>query len=388
MQSLVRLVHLLQPTVKLGILLAVGVSVLAFTSTPFLLPEISDHYGISRGMASMISSFQLAGFVLASWGAGRWLQPRERVFVLTLLSAASANLLSALLPTFSLLVALRFLNGFAQGLLAWYGWVQAFGDKRRMGDVAMAGPVIGVVAAPVVSTLMTAGGTRLVFVFLAAVSSAPLVLDHRSEVRELPTRLRSHGRAAPTALVLLVCLGVFTLGGSSVFIYSVVLGTENAGLSEAGIAVGFSLSALVGIPAARWKAPAQHVQPVDGGLWRVRCGHGGHRPGVAVHGCHGGLGFLLLGCDTGGVRTPGRPLPVPRRTRRRRPSHHGRRPGRRTADGRSADRRAWRGEPGNRRRKPDTDLIPGRRNDRVGDQATTQHGGGRSPTQGQQAVVT
>ena len=61
MQSPVRLVYLLRPTVQVGILLAVGFSMLAFVSTPFLLPEIADHYGISLGLASMIGVFQLGG---------------------------------------------------------------------------------------------------------------------------------------------------------------------------------------------------------------------------------------------------------------------------------------------------------------------------------------
>ena len=253
MQIPVRLVYLLRPTVKVGILLAVGFSVLAFVSTPFLLPEIADYYGISLGLASMIGVFQLGGFVIASWGAGRWLQPREPVFVVALLASAAANLASAALPALALLVLLRLVNGVALGLLAWYGWVQAFGDDRRMGDVAVAGPVVGVVAAPLVSTLLEAGGMRLVFAVLAGVSLVPLAFGYRSEVRELP-RKRAHHRAVPAARVLLWCLALFTLGGSAVFIYAVVLGTGDPGLSVLMVAAGFSLNAVVAVPAARMRA--------------------------------------------------------------------------------------------------------------------------------------
>ena len=253
MQSPVRLVYLLRPTVKVGILLAVGFSVLAFVSTPFLLPEIADHYGISLGWASMIGVFQLGGFVIASWGAGRFLQPREPVFVVALIASAAANLGSAALPAFGLLVPLRLVNGVALGLLAWYGWVQAFGDDRRMGDVAVAGPVVGVVAAPLVSELLEAGGMRLVFAVLAGVSLLPLAFGYRSEVRELP-RERTRHRAVLAARVLLWCLALFTLGGSAVFIYAVVLGTGDPGLSVRMVAVGFSLNAVVAIPAARMRA--------------------------------------------------------------------------------------------------------------------------------------
>ena len=260
MQSPVRLVYLLRPTVKVGILLAVGFSVVAFVSTPFLLPEIADHYGISLGLASMIGVFQLGGFVVATWGAGRCLQPREPVFVTALLAAATANLGSAALPAFALLVPLRFVNGVALGLLAWYGWVQAFGDDRRMGDVAAAGPVVGVLAAPLVSVLLEAGGPRLVFAVLAGVSLVPLAFGYRSEVRELP-RDRARHRAVPVARVLLACLGLFTLGGSAVFIYAVVLGTGDPGLSVTLVAVGFSLNAVVAIPAARLRAARRIPSP-------------------------------------------------------------------------------------------------------------------------------
>ena len=260
MQSPVRLVYLLRPTVKVGILLAVGFSVVAFVSTPFLLPEIAEHYGIGLSVASMIGVFQLGGFVVATWGAGRCLQPREPVFVTALLASAIANLGSATLPAFALLVPLRFVNGVALGLLAWYGWVQAFGDDRRMGDVAAAGPVVGVLAAPLVSVLLTAGGPRLVFVVLAGVSLVPLAFGYRSEVRELP-RDRARHRAVPAARVLLICLGLFTLGGSAVFIYAVVLGTGDPGLSVTLVAVGFSLNAVVAIPGARLKAVRRIPSP-------------------------------------------------------------------------------------------------------------------------------
>ena len=260
MQSPVRLVYLLRPAVKVGILLAVGFSMLAFVSTPFLLPEIADHYDISLSAASMIGVFQLGGFVIATWGAGRCLQPTEPVFVAALLAASAANLASAALPAFVLLVALRLVSGVALGLLAWYGWVQAFGDDRRMGDVAVAGPVVGVIAAPLVSLLLGAGGPRLVFAVLAGVSLVPLAFGYRSDVRELP-RQRSRHRAVPAARVLLVCLGLFTLGGSAVFIYAVVLGTGEPGLSVALVAAGFSLNAVVGIPGARLRAARRIPSP-------------------------------------------------------------------------------------------------------------------------------
>ena len=260
MQSPVRLVYLLRPTVKVGILLAVGISFVAFVSTPFLLPEIADRYGISLGAASMIGVSQLGGFVIASWGAGRCLQPVERVFVAALAAAAAANLVSATLPPFALLVGMRLISGVALGVVAWYGWVQAFGDDRRMGDVAVAGPAVGVVAAPLVSVLLGAGGPRLVFAALAGFSLIPLAFGYRGDVRELPKHRARH-RAVPAARLLLACLGLFTLGGSSVFMYAVVLGTGDPGLSVTLIAAGFSLNTVVGVPAARLRVARKTPSP-------------------------------------------------------------------------------------------------------------------------------
>ncbi|MDE0268501.1 MAG: MFS transporter [Acidimicrobiaceae bacterium] len=252
MQSPIRLSHFPRPTVKIGILLAIGYCDLSFISTTFLLPEIVEHYNISFGNASLIGTFQLFGFMVSTWAVGRFLQPRERYFMAALLVVAVSNLFSFGLPDYSLLIILRLINGLALGTIIWYGWVQAFGDARRMGDVAMAGPVVGVIAAPLISIPLEIGGLRLVFILLAALAPLPLVLGYQSAVRELPKK-HSYNRAAPAARVLLACLGIFTLGGSSVFVYVVVLGTEGPEVSVTMIALLISLNAVAGIFAARWK---------------------------------------------------------------------------------------------------------------------------------------
>ena len=69
-----------KPTVKPGILLAVGLGVIELVSTIFLLSEISEHYDQSLTVTSLIGVFQLSGFVISTWFAGRYLQPRERIF--------------------------------------------------------------------------------------------------------------------------------------------------------------------------------------------------------------------------------------------------------------------------------------------------------------------
>lgn len=253
MQTPVRLVALLKPSVTIGVLLAVGYSTVVFMSTPFLLPEIASHYGISLGAASLIGVTQLGGFVVGTWGAGRRLQPRTRVFTAALMSAAVANVASATLPMFAVLVALRLVHGLTIGVLTWFGWVQAFGDDQRMGDVAVIGPMVGIVAAPLISILTDAGGASALFLVLGAIAIVPLLLvpDEDAAI-ELPDRLTGHP-AVPAARTLLVCLTLFSLGGSSVFQYAVVLGTSSPGLSATTVAIGFSLNAVASIPSARWR---------------------------------------------------------------------------------------------------------------------------------------
>jgi DHA1 family inner membrane transport protein len=249
-QTPVRLAYLLRPTVALGVLLAIGFSTVAFVSTPFLLPELADHYAISLGAVSLVSVFQLGGFVLSAWAAGRWLRPRRRIFVVALAMSAVANLASAGLPPFPLLVALRLGSGVALGLVTWYGWVQAFGDDRRMGDVAVTGPLVGVIAAPLVAVIIHIGGAELTFAALAAFSLIPLAFGFHALDHDLPPH-SARNPAVPAARVLLICLGMFTFGGSAVFQYAVVLGTRDPGLSAQAIAIGFSFNSLAGIPAAR-----------------------------------------------------------------------------------------------------------------------------------------
>lgn len=115
MQVPIRVSGLLRPSVPFGVLLAVGFSTIVFGATPFLLDLVTEEYGVSLVAASMIGVFQLSGFVVGSWGAGRLLQPRRRVFVAALTVSLVANALSALLPPFWILVGLRFASGLSLG---------------------------------------------------------------------------------------------------------------------------------------------------------------------------------------------------------------------------------------------------------------------------------
>ena len=263
----VRVQLLLRPSVSTGLLLAVGFSTFALSATPFLLDLVVQHYGVSLTAASLIGVVQLGGFTAGSWGAGRFLRPERRVFVVTLVLAVLANLGSVALPPFAVLLALRAVSGLALGLIAWFGWVQVFGDDQRMGEVAVMGPLAGIAASPVIAAVAGGGGAGAIFALLAALAAVPLTFSRGTGAAERVPARRARTRPVPAALVVLVALGLFTLGGSAVFQYAVVLGRGQVGLDPTTIALVFSLNSVVGIPASRWTG--RRGRP---GLWLMLTG--------------------------------------------------------------------------------------------------------------------
>ncbi|MEL7210146.1 MAG: hypothetical protein AAGK32_18275, partial [Actinomycetota bacterium] len=227
MQIPVRLLVLLRPSVSPGILLAVGFSTVVLVATPFLIDPVARHYGVGLTAASFIGVAQLSGFVFGSWGAGRWLRPRRRVFIAALALAVVANLASSLLPPFVLLIALRAASGLSLGLISWFAWVQVFGEERGTADVAVMGPVAGILSGPLIALFAT-DGPATVFALLGTVAVVPLLFNAGTGAadRVPPRRLRS--KPVPAAALILVALGLYTMGGSAVFTFVVVLGAANA----------------------------------------------------------------------------------------------------------------------------------------------------------------
>ncbi|MCP5025783.1 MAG: MFS transporter [Actinomycetia bacterium] len=252
MQVPVRLVLLLRPRVSAGIMLATAFSTVVFTATPFLIPLVADEYDVGLAVASLIGTSQLAGFVVGSWGAGRLLRPRRRVFAAAMVLAVVSNLLTAPIPPLGLLFTLRFVSGLSMGLISWFGWVQVFGDERRMGDIATIGPVVGIASAPMIAVVAQQGGITELFLFLGALALAPLIFNRGSGATELVPERTARSHAVLAARVMLVLLGLFTTGGSAVFQFVVVIAAREHGLTAATVAIAFSLNAVVGVPAARY----------------------------------------------------------------------------------------------------------------------------------------
>ncbi|MDH5520309.1 MAG: MFS transporter, partial [Acidimicrobiia bacterium] len=149
MQVPFRLVAVLRPSVHGAVLAAVGVATVVFSASPFLIDEVADHYELGLSSAALISTAQLGGFGIASFGAGRTLAGRRHVFVIAALALVLANVLSALVPPLPVLVGLRVVAGLAMGVTSWMAWSMVFGHEGETSEVSMVGPMVGIVAAPV-----------------------------------------------------------------------------------------------------------------------------------------------------------------------------------------------------------------------------------------------
>lgn len=262
MQIPLRLAQAFRVAVRPGLLLSLAVSTIVLTATPFLVPAVADHYGVSLGLSALISSSQLGGFVVASWGAGRWLRPTGGIVRAALLLSAAANLTAAVAPSYGALLVLRAGSGVGMGLLTWAAWSTAFGDRRRMADVAVVGPIVGAASAPLIGLAVSLGGPDLVFAALGLLALLPLPFD-MGPSGGAARRPRS-SRPVPAAAVLLGALFLVTTAGSAVFVYAAALGTGQAGLTTGAVSAAFTLNAVVGIPAARWSGRRRW-----GGAWLV-----------------------------------------------------------------------------------------------------------------------
>lgn len=262
MQSPVQLVSLLRPKTRSDLLASTAVSSLIFSATPFLLPVVAAEYGVSLGAASLISSAQLGGFVLASWLGGRMFTPSVRLLLGTLLAVALAQVASAVTDDFQLLLTLRGLGGFGLGLIAWMGWQEVFGDSDLMGDLAVIGPIVGVVGAPLASFLAEVSGSDAVFLTLAVLALLPVPFALRQREMRTVTPNGTRTRPVPAAVVILACLFLMTAGGSAVFVFGAALGTGRVGLNPFVLSLAFSANAVVGIPAARYRG----IRPFSG-VW-------------------------------------------------------------------------------------------------------------------------
>jgi len=252
MQVPVKLLNAARLDVAPPMLSVIASSTFVFIATPFLVPAIAADLGIATGSVGWMSTAQLTGFVLASLIAGRILAPSRTVFVAIALIGFAANASSVAADDLVLLSITRFFSGLSLGLAAWFGWQAAFGDRGRTGDVAVIGPLVGVLGTPLISWLAGEHGPDWVFGTLAIVNLIPLVFNTRvppAVGRTPPSKRRP---ATGPAKVILIALTLVTFGGSSVFVFAAAIGTESVGLSTLVVSATFTANAIAGIPAAKW----------------------------------------------------------------------------------------------------------------------------------------
>ena len=263
MQAPIRLLRVARMGTAPGLLAATAVSTAVFIATPISLSSIADRFGVAPGTAGVFSAAQLGLFVIASWAAGRFLTPGRGVFRLALIMLAAANLASVATDVFLAFVVIRALSGLSLGVLTWLAWSQVFGDEQRQGDIAVVGPLAGVVVSPIFGLLLHAGGDRAVFAALAAAALVPLAFTPEFAVVAAEERGR-RTRAVPQAMVLIAALTLLTLGGSAVFVFGGVILIDKLDMAPATVSFVYSANALASIPSARWRGP----RPLAG-VWLV-----------------------------------------------------------------------------------------------------------------------
>lgn len=252
-QAPLRLLLTLRPKVPVGVLVATAVSTVVFASTPFLVRGVAADFEVDVASVGFISTAQLLGFSVASWSAGRFMRPRRRAMVIGVTLGILANVASGLVPWYSALVGTRVVSGVSLGLIAWIAWAEAFGDDEKSGDVAVIGPIVGTLAAPVMATVIDQFGVDVWFLVLGALHVLPLAFIRSARFEAVAPARGVRNRPTRAAAAILLALGTLTLGGSSVFVFLGVIGQDEIGLSAIVVALAFSANALASIPSARYR---------------------------------------------------------------------------------------------------------------------------------------
>jgi DHA1 family inner membrane transport protein len=219
-----------------------------------LLPQITAGVGISlAGGSHLISAYALGvvvGAPLLAALAARF--PRRRVLIVLMLAYAAANGLSALAPTYGLLVAGRFLSGLPHG--AYFGVASLVaadlaGPERRARAVArvlLGLSVANVLGVPLATWLGQTFGWRAAFAaggVLALVTAAAVV-------RFVPWTPANHEATMRRELAALrrpqvwLAFATGAIGGGGMFaVYSYItpILTDRAGLALAAVPLALAL---------------------------------------------------------------------------------------------------------------------------------------------------
>ena len=247
-----RAMQAVRPSACRGLLAVSAVVATVFTAAPFAIEAVSDRYGVSTGAAGLTSTAQMGGFTVASLLAGRRLRASARLATTAAVGLIVVNAVSAMTPWFSVLVVARGLSGVAMAVLTWIAWADSASNGRRRGEVAAVGPLAAAISAPLIAVVTDLGGVVGLYALLAAVGLVALLVPVTVEGPTAAPLRAAHRRRSTGATLTVLALGLFTMGGSAVFIFATVIGRQQVGLSAFAVSLAFSLNAVAGIPAARF----------------------------------------------------------------------------------------------------------------------------------------
>jgi len=228
-----------------------------FAASPLIIPQLMADLDVPVRAVGLISSVQVGCFALASFLGGRLLKGSRSLLRGVLVVLVAANLLSAVAPTFPLLLATRIFAGTAAGIVNWLAWRHASRRPDAMGTVASIGPITAAFASVGFGWIMSMAGYPGVYVVLGLLPLLALLLPHELETGERVGRAVS---ASKSNRLLLVALGTMTLFGSALFIFAGLYFGVDRGAPEWLLAWGLAANAVAGIVGARYAMRS-------GGIW-------------------------------------------------------------------------------------------------------------------------
>ncbi|MCL1592977.1 MAG: MFS transporter [Actinomycetia bacterium] len=239
----------------LALIAATAAVTMMFASTPFLVPAIAQRYNVSEGSVGAISIAQVGAFAAANFILPRLFRPSGRTLRLAAISLLLLNVASVVPTWFPALVSLRLLAGVAAGTMTWLTWTNAMKRKSSMSAVASTGPLVALIAAPLMA-IAASRGDRAVYIILALASVPAAIL-----FAPITGRRRAKGviSGSRSNRLLLGALGALTFFGSALFINQAVVARDIHDLSPIATSLAFSLNAAGGLLGARLSV--KHVYP-------------------------------------------------------------------------------------------------------------------------------
>jgi len=238
-----------------GLIAATAAVTTMFVATPFLVPAIALRYGVTEGAVGAISVAQVGAFAAANFILPRLFRPSGRTLRLAAIAMLVLNVVSMMPTWFPMLIGLRVIAGGAAGALTWLTWTNAMKQTSSMAAIASTGPVVALVAAPIMAIAATEGD-RVVYGILA-IMTIPVVFLFVPLTGSRRTRGVISG--SKSNRILLATLGALTFFGSALFINLAVVAREVHNLSPLATSIAFSLNAAGGLLGARLSV--KHVYP-------------------------------------------------------------------------------------------------------------------------------